>query len=149
MDERKSIARDIFLLNNGAISWSSKKQTCIALLTMDAEFKASSVVVQEAMQLRRFMNHLGIIKNVEDSILVNYDSQVAIAFTKDFKYHCETKHIDTKYNYIIDTVARKEVDIQYISMHKMVANPFTKSISRDVFIGQVKSLGLLDHDVIF
>ena len=43
LDERKSTSGFAFLLNNGAISWSSKKQTCIALSTMEADFVACSV----------------------------------------------------------------------------------------------------------
>ena len=75
-------------------------------------------------------------------MLVYSDSQAAIAYTKDPKYHSKTKHIDTKYNFVRDMVARKQACMQYISTHKMVADPFTKAIPRDVFIGHVKSLGL-------
>ncbi|XP_037491716.1 secreted RxLR effector protein 161-like [Jatropha curcas] len=46
-DERKSTFGFVFLLNNGTISWSSKKQSCIALSTMEAEFVAFSVAIQE------------------------------------------------------------------------------------------------------
>ena len=49
LDERKSTSGFVFLLNNGVISWSSKKQTCIALSTMEAEFVALSAVVQEGV----------------------------------------------------------------------------------------------------
>lgn len=72
---------------------------------MKAEFGASSTAVQEAMWLRRLFNHLGIIKNAVNPILINYDGQTAIVFTKDPKYHCKTKHVDTKYNYVRDIVA--------------------------------------------
>ena len=57
LDERKSTSGFAFLLNNGALSWSSKKQSC-ALSTMEAEFVALSTVVQEEIWLRRFMEHL-------------------------------------------------------------------------------------------
>jgi len=45
MDERKSTSEYVFLLNNGVISWSNKKQSCIALSTMEAKFVAFSTVV--------------------------------------------------------------------------------------------------------
>ncbi|XP_070011328.1 secreted RxLR effector protein 161-like [Nicotiana tabacum] len=45
LDERKSTSGYTFLLNNGAVSWSSKKQSCIALSTMEAEFVALSAAV--------------------------------------------------------------------------------------------------------
>ena len=105
LDERKSTSGYIFLLNNGAISWSSKKQSCIALSTMEAEFVAFSATVQEALWLKSFFDHLGVNANSADSVLVNYDSQAAIAYTKDPKYHGKTKHIDIKYNFVKDMAA--------------------------------------------
>jgi len=44
LDKRKSTSRYAFLLGNGVISWSSKKQTCVALPTMEAEFVPLLVV---------------------------------------------------------------------------------------------------------
>jgi len=65
-----------------------------------------------------------------------------MAYTKDPKYHSKTKHIDTKYNFVRDIIACKEIALHYISTHKMVADPLTKPIPRDVFVKHVKSLGL-------
>ncbi|XP_065628547.1 secreted RxLR effector protein 161-like [Quercus suber] len=53
LDERKSTSGYAFLLNNGAITWSSKKQPCISLSTIEAEYVACSAAVQEAVWLRR------------------------------------------------------------------------------------------------
>ena len=60
LDERKLTSGYVFLQNNGAISWSSKKQLCIALSTMEAEFVAFSAAVQEVVWLKSFLSHLGI-----------------------------------------------------------------------------------------
>ncbi|XP_071722412.1 secreted RxLR effector protein 161-like [Rutidosis leptorrhynchoides] len=54
-DERKSTSGSVFLLNNGAISWSSKKQGCVALSTMEAKFVSLCTGAQEAVWLRRFL----------------------------------------------------------------------------------------------
>ncbi|XP_042477742.1 secreted RxLR effector protein 161-like [Macadamia integrifolia] len=40
LDSRKSTSGYIFLLAGGAISWKSKKQTCVSTSTMEAEFVA-------------------------------------------------------------------------------------------------------------
>ena len=45
LNKNKSTSEYIFLLNNGAISWRSKKQTCISLSTMEVEFIVYLVVV--------------------------------------------------------------------------------------------------------
>ena len=103
---------------------------------------ALSAERQEGVWLKRFLEHLGVTGKAASPVLVYCDSQAAIAYTKDPKFHCKTKHIDIKYNYIKDVVARKDVNIQYISTHRMLADPMTKPIPRDVFHNHVKSLGL-------
>ena len=75
-------------------------------------------------------------------VTVYCDSQAAIAYTKDSKYHNKSKHIETKYNFVRDIVSTKEVMIQYISTHEMVADPLTKAVTRDVYESHAKSLGL-------
>ena len=53
-DERKSTTGYAFLLNGAAISWCSKKQSCISLSTMKSEYVACSAVAQEAVWLKSF-----------------------------------------------------------------------------------------------
>ena len=55
LDQRKLTFGCAFLLNDCAMSWSSKKQSCIALSTMEAEYIACSSTLQEAIWLRRFL----------------------------------------------------------------------------------------------
>jgi hypothetical protein len=105
LDECKSTSGYAFLLNNGAITWSSKKQPCIALSTMEAEYVACSTAVQEAVWLRRFLQHLEIVMDAPNPITIHCDSTVALAYAKDPKYHGKTKHIDIRYHYIRDMVA--------------------------------------------
>ncbi|XP_073317213.1 secreted RxLR effector protein 161-like [Primulina huaijiensis] len=134
LDECKSTSSYAFLLNDGCISWRSKKQTCVSLSTMEAEFVACTSAVQESVWLKRFLCHLGIVSSPVGPLTICCDSQSAIAYTKDPKYHEKTKHIDTKYNFIRDIVEKKEVTLKCIPTHMMVADPFTKSIPRDIFI---------------
>uniref|UniRef100_A0A2N9F5U8 Reverse transcriptase Ty1/copia-type domain-containing protein n=1 Tax=Fagus sylvatica TaxID=28930 RepID=A0A2N9F5U8_FAGSY len=94
LDERKSTSGYTFLLNNGAITWSSKKQPCIALSTMEAEYVAYLAAVQEAIWLRKFFQHLKVIKDASDFITIHCDSIAAFAYAKDPKYHGKTKPID-------------------------------------------------------
>ena len=109
---------------------------------METKFIVCSTAVQEAIWLRRFFMNLGFQNSYERAITIQCDNQAAIAFTKNFKYHSRTKHIDTKYNYIRDIIAKREVAIQYISTYSMVADPLTKPIPRDVFLTHVNSLKL-------
>ena len=142
LDEMKSTSGFTFLLNNDAISWSSKKQSCIALSIMEAGFIALLVVVQEGIWLRRFLEHLINKGDAIKSVVISCDSQATIAYTKDPKFHAKTKHIDIKNNFVKDMVAQKEVNVKYITTQEIVAYSFTKTISKEAYFRHVKSLGL-------
>ena len=62
--------------------------------------------MQKVVWWRRFFINLGIQNGCEGAIIVHYDNQATITFTKDQKYYSKTKHIDIKYNYIRDIIAK-------------------------------------------
>ena len=74
LDERKSTSRFAFLLNNDILSWNSKKQSCIVLSTMEAEFVALSATVQEGIWLRRFMEHFINKGDAIEPVLISCDN---------------------------------------------------------------------------
>jgi len=54
VNQSKSTSRCAFLLNDSAILYRSKKQSCIALSTMEAEYVACSAATQDAVWLKKF-----------------------------------------------------------------------------------------------
>ena len=100
LDKRKSTSGYTFLLGGRAITWCSKKQSCVTLSTMESEYVACSAVVQEAVWLRRFLQRLDIIASAIDPVTIYSDSMAALAYAKNPKYHGKTKHIKIKYHYI-------------------------------------------------
>ncbi|OIT30359.1 retrovirus-related pol polyprotein from transposon tnt 1-94 [Nicotiana attenuata] len=109
---------------------------------MDVEYVALASTIQEPIWLKKFLEHLlDIAKNVEP-VLVYCDSEAAISSTKDPKFHCKTKHIDIKYNYVRDMVRRNLVNVKYVSTKDMLADPLTKPLSRDTFVRHTRSQGL-------
>ncbi|XP_070015243.1 secreted RxLR effector protein 161-like [Nicotiana sylvestris] len=142
LDERKSSSGYVFLLSDGAISWSSKKQSCVSLSTMEDEYVALASVAQEAVWLKKFLEHLLDIAENTEPVLVYCDSEAAISSTKDPKFHCKTKHIDIKYNYARDMVRHKVVNVKYVCTKDMLADPLTKPLYRDAFVRHTRSQGL-------
>lgn len=94
----------MFLLNNDVISWNIKKQTYITLSIMEVEFVVLLATVQEGVWLKIFFYYLDVAKDATNLLLINYDSQAVITYTKNLKFHCKTKHLDIKYNLIKDMV---------------------------------------------
>ncbi|OIT29033.1 retrovirus-related pol polyprotein from transposon tnt 1-94 [Nicotiana attenuata] len=109
---------------------------------MEAEYVALASAAQETVWLKKFLDHLlDIIENTEP-VLVYCDSAAAISSTKDPKFHYKTKHIDIKYNNARDMVRRKVVNVKYVSINDMLADPLTKPLSRDAFVRHTRSQGL-------
>ncbi|XP_055908638.1 uncharacterized protein LOC129943317 [Eupeodes corollae] len=57
-ETRRSTSGFVFLLGHSPISWSSQRQQCVALSTMEAEYIAGANAVKEIVWLLRLMNDL-------------------------------------------------------------------------------------------
>ena len=87
------------------------------------------------------MNHLSVTTS-NGPLVIYSDSQSSIAYTKDPKFHNRTKHIDIKYHFVKDLVARGEILLKYIPISIMVADPMTKDLVRNDHDTHVRSQGL-------
>ena len=56
--DRKSQGGNVFILNNGAISWQSRKQDLVASSTTEAEYIACSEASREARWLRKLQRDI-------------------------------------------------------------------------------------------
>jgi hypothetical protein len=64
----------------------------------------------------------------DSCIKLFYDSQSAIYLTKDQMFHERTKHIDIKYHYVHDVVARGKLRVCKISTHENPADMMSKPV---------------------
>jgi len=58
LDDRKSTSGYLFQISGAAVSWRSKKQTCVALSTAEAEYMALAGAAQEAIWMRQLSSEL-------------------------------------------------------------------------------------------
>jgi len=69
----------------------SKKQSVVALSTIEAEYMAATHASKEEVWLQRLCSSMGL---VQEAIRIDCDSQSAIFLAKNPSYHSKTKHID-------------------------------------------------------
>lgn len=123
------------MLAGGAISWKSKKQSSVALSSMEAEYITASEAVKEGVWLREFLTSLEIVETAADPVTIYCDNQAAMKVSKDPKFHSKSKHIEARYHYIRDVINRlKTVELQYLPSTEMLADPLTKSLSQDFLV---------------
>ena len=131
INDRRSTSGYLFQISGGAVTWSSKKQSCVALSTAEAEYVALSSAAQEAVWMRQLTTEL---QNPPETPTIIYeDNQSAISMTKNQQFHGKGKHIAIKYHFIQDQVSNGTIKIVYCPTKEMVADMFTKGLSREQF----------------
>ncbi|KAK2982640.1 hypothetical protein RJ640_007327 [Escallonia rubra] len=82
---------------------------------------------------------LGVTAHRDEAVAVHCENTVALDFVKDPKYHGKAKHISLRYHFIRTLVAQEEVSMKHIPTGRMVADPLTKPIARDVFLSHIRT----------
>lgn len=99
-EDRKSITVFAFSVFGNFVSWSSKKQTTVAVSSSEAEYVVLSSSVSEAVWLSGIFADLKL-KCSSDPLTIYEDNQSCTGMGKN----CEarrSKHIDVKHHFIRD-----------------------------------------------
>ncbi|GBM98011.1 Retrovirus-related Pol polyprotein from transposon TNT 1-94 [Araneus ventricosus] len=126
--DRKSYSGCVLKFADGAISWESKKQHCVALSSTEAEYIALFECAKEIFYLRHFLNQL-YDSAYETPSVVFSDSQASQKLVQNPIFHSRTKHIDFRCHYISEVYERGEIKINYIPTDKMAADNLTKTLT--------------------
>ena len=124
VQDRRSSSGNVFLLGGGAITWSSRKQSSVALSTVEAEYMALSVAMQEAVWLRQLQEELGVTE--AGHRLIFEDNQGAISMAKNPVFHKRTKHVQIRYHFVREAVEQGTITLEYCRTDEMMADSFTK-----------------------
>ena len=108
--------------------WRSKKQTCVALSTAEAEYIALASAAKKSLWLQQLLADL---KNEEPkSVSIYEDNQSAISVAKNPQFQGRTKHIVIKYHFIREQVNCKTLELK---INDMIADMLTKGLSGEQF----------------
>ncbi|KAG8786664.1 hypothetical protein FRC15_010949 [Serendipita sp. 397] len=110
-NDRKSISGYVFLLGGGAISWSSKKQTSVALSSCEAEYMAACYATRHTIWLRRLLSDLTTLASHPTTLFM--DNEAALTLSKDVMFHQRTKHIDIQYHFVRNCVLNGTLATHY------------------------------------
>ena len=139
--DRKSISRYVLLLTGGAISWSSKKQATVTLLTAEAEYVAATHTAKQILWHRSLFNELEI-QQPETSTLFS-DNQAAISISHHPEFHACTKHIDIAHHFLRDLVRSGMIKIIYIQTRENLVDVFMKGLPRPLHEDLTMGIGVI------
>jgi hypothetical protein len=139
-DDRHSISGYVFILANGAISWSSCKQKTVAQNTTEAEYMAMTDMANQATWYQSFLMELGY--SVDDPIPLHGDNKGAIDLALNPVTGRRLKHIAIRHHVIREYIEKGTISLIRTPTAEMVADSFTKSLLRALLLQHDRDMGL-------
>nr|GEY23908.1 copia protein [Tanacetum cinerariifolium] len=137
-DTFKSTSRGAQFLGEKLVSWSSKKQDCTALSTVEAEYVSLSACCAQVLLVRTQLTDYGFHFN---KILIYCDLKSAIAISCNPVQHSRTKHIAVCYHFIKEHVKKGTNESYFVKTDYQLADIFTKALPADHFNYLLRRLG--------
>lgn len=120
----ESPSLDMFSIFGTTVSWKSNLQQVVALSPTEAEYIAITEGIKEVLWLHGLIVEL----EVQDTTLrLLCDSQSAVHLTKNHVIHERTKHVDVKFYFVKEVVARGEVAVEKVRTDDNAADMLTKT----------------------
>nr|KAJ0190715.1 hypothetical protein LSAT_V11C800406370 [Lactuca sativa] len=97
---RPDIAFVVYTLAGGAISWASKKHTCIAHSMMEAELIALAAAGKEAEWIRDLLMDIRLWDILMPSIPMYCDSEATLSKVYNVVYNGKSRHVGLRHNFV-------------------------------------------------
>ena len=94
------------------MSWSSKKQTSVALSTAEAEYVAAGQCCAQLLWMRQTLRDFGY--NLSKVPLL-CDNESATRIAENPVEHSRTKHIDIRHHFLRDHQQKGDIEVFYVS----------------------------------
>ena len=139
-DNGKSTGGYVVKIGTGAVSWSSKLQSLVALSTTEAEHISAVEAGKEILWMRQLMGELGY--SICGPSVLRMDNQSAIAVSKNPEHHGKMKHLSLRLFWLRDAVQDGLIAPSFVATQNMAADIFTKALDRMKLKKCARMLGL-------
>jgi len=136
---RRSTSGFLVKLGGAAVSWTSKAQKTVVLLSTEAEYMSLSDTSRQLVWTRSLMQETGFKLS---PLPLCRDNQGAIFIASNAVQEKRTKHIDICYHYIREVVKQGQVELFFIPTEENPADMFTKIFAWDKFQSYRSQLGI-------
>ncbi|CAM8920281.1 unnamed protein product [Rhodiola kirilowii] len=142
LEDHSSTSGWVFLFWGGAISWASKKQTCITSSTMESEFIALAAAGKEAEWLRNLVHEIPLWPKPVASISIHCDSKATLAKAYSQMYNGKSRHLGVRHSAVREMITHGVISIDYVRTHQNLADHLTKGLARDLVHKSCIGMGL-------
>ena len=100
--DRKITSGCCVSMGSGVISWFSRKKSCVALSTAEAEYVAACSTSCEAVWPRKLLSDIFDLQL--DATYIHCENHICVKLSENPVFHDKSNHIEIKYHYIRDMV---------------------------------------------
>ncbi|GKA85904.1 zinc finger, CCHC-type containing protein, partial [Tanacetum coccineum] len=144
---RPDIAFVVGKLSRCAISWASKKKTCITSSTMEYEFVALAAAGKEVEWLKSLILEISLWSKPIAPISILCDSAATLAKTYSKMYNGKSRHLGVRYSMIRKLIVNEMVSKEFVRSQQNLGDHLTKGLSRDLVLKSAKGMGLKSNQV--
>ncbi|GJT38799.1 zinc finger, CCHC-type containing protein [Tanacetum coccineum] len=141
-EDNSSTSGWVFLLGGGAISWASKKQTCITGSIMESEFVALTAAGKEAKWLKNLLFEIPLWVKPIAPISIRCDSATTLAKAYSQMYNGKSRHLGVRHSMIRELIMNGVISIEFVRSQQNLADHLTKGLARDLVIKSAEGVGL-------
>ncbi|GKE66073.1 zinc finger, CCHC-type containing protein [Tanacetum coccineum] len=132
----------VFLLGGGAISWDSKKQTCITSSIIESEFMALAAAGKEVEWLKNLLLEIPLSSKPIAPISIRCDSAATLAKAYSHIYNGKSRHLGIRHNMIRELIMNEVISIEFVRSQQNLADYLTKGLAKDLVIKSAERMGL-------
>ena len=134
------MCRNVFILNGGAIAWSSKKELSPTLSTAEAEFNSMARAEKDIIWLRNLYKEIGY--KLKKATILYGNNKSAIAIITNTQFHKQAKYFNLKNLHMRELIQLGWLTLVYCPTNEMTANILTKALARQKHAYHCNGLGL-------
>ncbi|GJV23640.1 zinc finger, CCHC-type containing protein [Tanacetum coccineum] len=129
LEDRTSTISWVFLLGRCAISWASKKQTCITDSTMEAEFVALAAAGKEVEWLRNLIYEIQLWPKPISPISIHCDSAATLAKAYCQIHNGKSRHLGVRHSIVRELITNEVISVDFVRSQQNMAGHLTKGLA--------------------